>query len=124
MVHTSATNVPNEVRVLPEYDQIEPGSVAKSEDEALPMVAFTEAVPATVPAASEVEAFKTVASVLALMAVVAPVTAEPSEDEAVPTVVLVLALMTDASEDEAVVTSDWRARVPASRVASDKRRVA
>jgi hypothetical protein len=120
LFHTSATRVPNEERVLPDADQIAVGSVAKREEEALPMVVLTEAVPATVPAAREVEALVTVV----LTEAVPAVTADPSEDEAVPTILLVFALMTDASEDDAVVTSDWRARVPASRVASDKRRVA
>ena len=77
LVQMSETSVPNELRVLPEADQIAVGSVANNEEEALVTVVFTEAVPA--------------------------VTADPSEDEAVVTTELVLALITAASEDEAVL---------------------
>ena len=116
----SETKVPNELKVLPEADQIAVGNVANKEDEALPTVVLTEAVPAVTAAPREEEAVPTIELVLALTEVVPAVIAAAIDEDAE----LVLPLTTAAIDEEAVVTSDWRARLPESRVASDKRRVA
>ncbi len=76
-----------DVSVLELYPHTALGNVAKSDDEALVTVVLTEAVPA--------------------------VTADPRDEEAVPTMLLVLlftavvpAVIAEAIDEEAVVTSD------------------
>jgi hypothetical protein len=81
--------------------------------EAEVMVPAVEATPFVTAVPREVEAVRIEEFVFALTA------------EVIPDVwVLVLAFTTAAIDEEAVVTSDWRARVPESSVPSESLRVA
>ena len=59
LFQTSATNVPNVVKLRALYDQIVAGSIENNEDEALPTVVFTAAVPAVIADPREDEAVVT-----------------------------------------------------------------